>query len=142
MTIYKSLIASVVLALAASSGWCEKDTRSPLDAYEGAVEGALLVCPMVLKLATLRGDYDSPETDWRGCITKHKLEIKQSYDVAVRTVKKVLARQALKEHYIAALSALTSIEPKSDEIQMNYSRRQAENSDKVTERWSRFEAEN
>lgn len=121
----------------------EKDTRTPLEAYEGEVKYALIMCKLKLEIAVLRTDAEqTTDSDYRGCISESKKKFKTRHEAAAKTVRKAAARAALKEHYILALATITSLAPESDELKGNYSRRQAENNDRLTVSWSRFEAEN
>jgi hypothetical protein len=76
------------------------------------------------------------------CVIDKKSELKKTYEKAQKEVKKASAKAALKEYYIAVLSALQGINPEADERKMNYEKRQVDNKIKVKELWTRFEVEN
>ena len=140
----KTMIVATAL-LAGFLGIASAQTKkmAPLAVYAEGVLYASALCPMILELSLQTGTTNEPgKTDWASCINDAKRDTKRNYAAALTTIKKAGARSALKEHYIAATSAITAIAPGSNENRMSYARRQAENSDKVTERWARFEVEN
>ena len=123
-----------------------------LQKYTGSASYAMMICSLELKTALTINEtkrlgaerYDLPEQmppDWHGCITNQKIEIKSSYEAALKTVKKVSAKAALKEHYIIVLTNLDELEPKIDERKIDYTRRQSANNQRLNEKWNRFEIE-
>jgi hypothetical protein len=122
----------------------------PIDAYYHVVNYKVLMCSITYKLARARAELeanggtppdDASSADYLGCIAKGKAEIKAAYDKALRMIKKTPAKTALKEHYVAGISALQGIDPQSGETRMNYTKRQGDNNVKLDEMWTRFEAE-
>lgn len=127
----------------------QPDNRTPLEAYRGDSAGGVMLCGMKLKLALLHAERSMPPTeeerrsaDYAGCIRDQSATIRQQYAKALRVVKKPAAKAALKEHFIAVSMQLQGLVPASDEIRLNYTRRQTENEARTEEKWIRFEAEN
>lgn len=127
----------------------EKDTRSPINKYQGAVFYGRTMCTLAARLrfsqAELGGelsDEDRKSGDYKTCITDQKKLVRTAYEGFSRTVKKPAARAALKEHYLTALDAISAIAPQSEERKLSYQQRQGAFDSKLEERWNRFEAEN
>lgn len=123
----------------------EKGTRTPREVYEGTVFYGQTMCNFAISIARNLAAMGKPQdesSDWKGCIKGHKVELKKAYDGFSRTVKKPLAKAALKEHFVLATTALNGIEPATEELQIVYDKRQADNKAKVSEQWTRFEVEN
>lgn len=135
-----TLAVALLVATFIGPALAEKDTRTPVEAYNGEVQFALVMCPMKLEIASMGNE--SEDGNWQGCIADAKKKIKIGYDAAMKSIKKTAARSALKEHYITASSAVSSMEPESGESRMSYKMRQAQNKNRVNERWARFELEN
>ena len=120
--------------------------------YSDDVNMGLTLCHrtflLAIKLADLSDHGRSvkekhPDADnYQKCISRHKDDIKSSYEQLAAKVKKSSVKLALKEHYIAVITALQGIEPLPDERKMNYERRQGENQSKLDSAWIRFETEN
>lgn len=139
----KTIASAAVLAGGISLAVAETEKATPLAAYAESVLYATALCPMMLEMASQSGNSNEPgKTDWNACIDDAKKAIKTHYAAALKTVSKPAAKAALKEHYIVATSAITAMAPGANEIRMNYNRRQAENNQRLNERWARFEVEN
>lgn len=82
------------------------------------------------------------DADYRVCITDQKRSLKAAYDAALKGVKKAAAKNALKEHFISAVSRLEGIAPNLSELKLHYEQRQSANEARVKENWTRFEVEN
>jgi len=134
-------IAVFLFAMAMAPGYAQKDTRSAVNVYTGDVQYVMLMCSMALELALLKGNEDA-NADWRSCIADSKKDIKRAYETALKTVKKPLARAALKEHYISSTAAISAVAPEPGETKSGYAMRQGQSKQKLAEQFARFEIEN
>lgn len=115
----------------------EKDTRTPLQKYEGGVIFVSTMCQIEFRRVQVGGEGNLAE-----CIETGKVTIKADYERALKTVRKAAAKAALKEHYIAGIAALQGISPQFEELKSNYDKRQGDNKNKLDALWVRFETEN
>lgn len=146
----KRILPVALIALASLTAMAEK--TDPVTGYYQASNYAMLSCSMSLKLAISLAEAksagadvpasDDPTlSDWLGCIKRNKTDLKTQYETALKTVKKPGAKAALKEHFIAIMTNLDEIDPRANEIKIDYNRRQSTNEQKLAERWNRFEVE-
>jgi hypothetical protein len=148
---YRSFsLAGVALCVTAHAA--EVDKGTPLQRYQSTVSAGAIACSaersQAASIAATKKNgserYDLPEQvepDWRGCIVKNKAQIKAEYEAALKTVKKLPAKAALKEHLVAAIAQLDGITPTADELKIDYTRRQSANSTILSDKWTRFEIE-
>lgn len=144
----RDIFVTMFIALcAAGEGHAQQEPkRTPIESYYGAVRFALLKCPLTVEIAQMqassgiRGGSDA-DGDYQSCIQEGTSQAKGLYPAALKTVKKNSAREALKEHYITALSAINGVNPLLDERLGAYRHRQQLNKTKLDERWTRFEVE-
>lgn len=140
-------IAVAVIACAGLSSFgvfAQPDSRPPVQVYRGDAQFATNLCSLKFQLNQARGEglpVEGGESDYSTCIREQATAVKKSYDGAARTVKKTAAKKALQEHYIAAITQLRGIAPKTGEIRMHYTARQSQNEARVEEAWTRFEVE-
>ena len=114
-----------------------KDVRTPLQKYEGSVSYAMIGCQIAFAGSQAGGGQDVGK-----CIDDAKKDVKKAYDSALKMVKKLAARSAMKEHYISSISSIQGIQPQFEERKINYEKRQGDNKTKLDEMWVRFETEN
>ena len=122
----------------------EPDNRTPLERYQGDGEFSLLMCKISLRMALDRaalGEQQDEKSDVAGCIEKGKSTTKKSLELALRTVRKAKAKEALKSYHVSFVGALKGIRPGSDERKISYEQRQQTLKGKLTEAWARFEVE-
>src|SRR5437868_6318119 len=89
-------LATIAFASVALAAQAEKDTRTPLEAYEGSVGFGRTMCTLSYQVAKLRAENESSggETpkdgsdDFRGCVQKQKAAIKVAYERALRGIAK------------------------------------------------------
>lgn len=117
------------------------------DAFRAESMSSAAAAPMrvsaSLLLSLCRLDYESQQIgDLSRCTMEGKTSFKKAYEKELKSVKKPASKAALKEYYIAAVSALQGIEPQADERKINYEKRQGDNKNKLDEMWTRFEVEN
>lgn len=133
-------IAVFLFAMAVAPVFAQKDTRTAVDVYTGDVQYVMLSCAMLLEIGLLKGTQDANE-EWRSCISDSKKDIKRAYETALKTVKKPLARAALKEHYISATAAISALAPEPGETKRGYAMRQGQSKQRLAEQFARFEIE-
>jgi hypothetical protein len=128
MLLQKTTLAVVAGTLIAvgGQGVAEELDKSPLQLYVRHITFSQYVCS---------------RSDYTGCIEENEKELKKKYRAALPTVRGARAKDALKEHYIVALTALRGIRPGVGERKIDYDRRQQTLKDKVSEAWARFEVE-
>lgn len=151
MKLTSLLVATLALCFGVSGTALAQDKSLEKIYHQDANEG-FLSCSrtftLAQKMAALSDGGHSVKVQYKDagnyqkCILEGKDDIKASYEKFAAKVKKPSAKLALKEHYIAALSALQGVEPLSDERKMNYEKRQGENQSKLDTAWIRFETEN
>lgn len=122
--------------------FAQKDNRPPVQAYRGDAQFATKLCSMTFQLSQARGEglpVEGSDSDYSTCIRDQAALVKKAFDAAARTVRKAAARSALQEHYVATITQLRGIAPKTDEIRLQYTNRQSHNEARVDEAWTRFE---
>jgi hypothetical protein len=142
----KLLAASLIFSLAShvAFGADDSDKRTPLERYRGDTQFALVMCKLSLRVAlavAAGGGQQDDKSDYASCIRKSKASAKSSLDMALRTVKKPKAQDALKSYHVAFSTAVEGIRPGPDERKISYEQRQQSLEEKVTEAWARFEIE-
>ncbi|WP_296446986.1 hypothetical protein [Rhodoferax sp. UBA5149] len=115
----------------------DADKRTPSEKYQGAISFALSMCTFAFIEAQAGGRQET-----QSCIDDGRVSIKKEYDSFSKLIKKPPAKSALKEHYIAGISALNGIQPQTQERKFNYDKRQGDNQAKIDDLWVRFETEN
>ena len=118
----------------------EPDKRPLLQQVQGDTKVGLYLCGMTFRLAQLGGPPD--KSDYGACIKQWREKGMQTYDKAVRTVRKPAAQAALKDYMAAWSAALSGIVPVGNESRITYDARQAQASTRLDELWARFELEN
>lgn len=142
---------AVVLALA--GGTVLAQPQSPLDAYNSATYGGLLLCSLARQNAVLEAELraaggtppprepGSANTPYPDCISQGKVNAKKALDRVLPTIRKPAAREALKTVHVAFVSALEGLRPGPEELVIDYRRRQQRLSAALDEAWTRFEVE-
>ena len=82
-------------------------------------------------------DDDAPAT----CVRTGMEKIRTAFDRAVASVRKASAKAALREHYIAASSALRGVMPGIDERVITYRARTDSERRRADEAWERVKLE-
>lgn len=163
----KLIIALVLLAATCCTSHAEEATPSKdfgvsaslekradisaVEHYTSSADFALTMCDTTRRLRVsavelnrLGNQVDQEEmeaSDYRKCISSHKLALAKLYGAAVKSTKKAGMRAALKEHYVTAINALEGIEPTSEERVIDYSRRKAAEKRALDQQRIRVEAE-
>ncbi len=140
---YPALVSMLLLSNIGVSE--EKDNRSPIDAYQGDTQYALLICSTSFKLSQLEISNNTTPSDsanYSKCITDNKAITKTRLNKAIATLKTQTQKSALKNYHVAFMTALEGIQPGIDERVISYQQRQQSLNDKVNEAWARFEVEN
>ena len=112
-----------------------------------------MMCPLIFKTQQLQAENggqlpesappwpsDVPKTA-TGCISKYRAEAQSQYRVALPTIRKPRAREALTTAQVAFLTALDGMPPGADERVISYEVRQRALRDKFNEAQARFEVE-
>lgn len=139
-------IAALLISTAASLAFAadEPDKRTPLERYRGDGQFSLMVCKLNLKMALMQtqlGQAQDENSDWASCIRLGKDTAKTNLPLALKTLKKQKAQEALKSYHVALVTAIDGIAPGTDERRISYDHRQQALEAKVTEAWARFEVE-
>jgi hypothetical protein len=144
----KIISVAVFAAYLTFTSYVHADTppRTPLESYLGTAFFKLEECRLVAGLNFAYAENnsrppDDAETDYTKCIIAGSAESTTKFRVAIKTVKKEKAREALKSYQVAVLSALDGVSPGLDERKFAYQQRQQSLQEKVTEARSRFEIE-
>ena len=128
-----------------------KKGTDPIDRYSGSIQVALLMCSVAQrlnntvaegqKLGTEIPSETAEMANYEECIAQYKRTLRTIYEKTTSTMKKPVARAALKEHFIQAIVSLEGIAPNTDEMRISYKTRQNQNEAKLKELWTRFEIE-
>lgn len=102
-----------------------------------AMDYALASCSIEFSLSRV-----STTGDPGKCILVAKDVTKAAYEKALKRVKKPSAKAALKEYYVAGVSAIQGVQPQYDERVISYDKRQGDNRIRLDEMWTRFDLEN
>jgi len=136
----RNCTATLFLALVAA---VHAQPAGPVVEYRSATQYALLTCSASLRLHLLQerlGPRDE-HGDYRACVMREKAETRRQLDVAMRTLKRTAAREALKTYHVAFATAMDGIDPGINERKVDYERRQLELKGSVAQAWARFELE-
>jgi len=143
----------ITMAMAADSIAAEADPRAdkrtPEQRYEGAFTAARLLCGATLILsqkvaeAREKGISVEPEiarmADLSACLKKQLADMEAEYKKFIALQKPKNAKDALTDHYVAAVLTVKGISPFIGEIRAAYKDRQTENKRRADEKWVRFE---
>ncbi len=139
----KIIILAIFFCISAMA--TEKDIRTPLEAFYGDTQFALIECGISFRLFQVRsklnengaGEANDPDSDYLGCIDKN---LKKTALIYRRAAKKVInkpkAAGALKSYYAAWISALHGISPGDDETKLTYAARQTAAQNRLIELWA------
>lgn len=116
----------------------QPEKKDPISEYSQQAYFHMEMSGMKYKMASIKG---SGWDEYFSSISKIKAEMKDLYNKAIPKVKKAKAREALKAHYVAFITALDGINSKGGESEFGYAHRQEMLKDKLTEAWTRFEVE-
>jgi hypothetical protein len=146
MMMRKTILAMFVGLSVVMSGQsvAQETGKTPLEEYQDEVTFSLKKCKLFFDL-NREGIGKKPRTGlaaYAVCINEQEPEIKKTFRAALPSVRGKQAKEALKDHYIAALSALKGIHPGMNELLTTYDQRRQSLNDKVSEAWTRFEVEN
>lgn len=132
------------LLLLGTQRWAAGQATTPLDEYRSTVAGSQMLCELTLYNRQLNVQIGAPQdekSDVGACIVKETVEAKRRLDVALKTLKKPAAREALKNVHVAYVTAIEGVHPSNGERKVQYEARQASLRDKVTAAWARFDVE-
>lgn len=149
MIVRNTIIAIAIAFCINHSALAEKDTRPPLDAFQGDALYMMTMCKLTFRLAqsqaeaySVGAEVNDPEKgDYNACIRNALDDIKPAYKKASSSMKSRAKKEALKSYYAAWISAIRGIAPKSDEIRLVYQKRIADQEDRLNELWAKVEVE-
>jgi hypothetical protein len=141
----------VLLALFSLHVVSAEDSRTPEQRYEGAFIGARALCGMTHVLSKKVAEMNAKGmpveektlkmADLNACLKKQLGEMANEYKNFLALQNTKGAKDALTEHYVAAVLAVKSLSPFIEESDAAYKERQIENKRKADEKWVRFEME-
>lgn len=100
----------------------------------------MLICQLMLRVA-LADSTTAGYEEVYGCINEAVAASKKNFAVALKTVKKPPAKEALKSYHVALIGALEGVKPGAEERKLTYEARQSALQGKLTDAWTRFEIE-
>ncbi|MCC2954532.1 hypothetical protein LK542_02755 [Massilia sp. IC2-477] len=136
------VLPALFFSAALSAQATEKQT--PTDAFRGQTQYQIMMCSLKVKLFASKSTLGTAtaEDDPAKCIKDGKAEVKKFYPAALKNVSKnPSATKLIKDYYAAWLTAFEAVPPRSDELRIDYERRQAASEAKYDEIWNRLEVE-
>jgi hypothetical protein len=137
------IILAIIGCVLATSALSE-DNRTPIEAYHADSQFYLLICGMKFTAWQMQmelGKTPNEDGNFSGCIKEGKEKTKESFKLAIDSIEKSEAKEALKDYHVAIIAAISGIMPGINETKIKYEERQRELENRTIEAWTRFEIE-
>lgn len=145
MKIIGWVMSACILFFAATNvGAQDVDKRTPVERYKGETVGGVIECGLRIEMLDLQQTttgYASALDELYNCISKSKTAARSALNLAVASLRKEKALEALKQHYIAFSAAMDNLKPSTSESKLVWQQRRSADKAKMNEAWARFEVE-